>query len=156
MPSASGKPASIAGGTACKPPAGVCNTPRQAGHTGSAAAAAAAAPTPLVAFVWSVRGTVIGAVVGAVDEVSSEARAAGCCSAGFARKSLSEGVVGDDAASTVRASSGLSAAGAAEGSACSGYGAIACSAGNEGGCAAAAVPVSQRNHTKRVSTLLLP
>ena len=68
LPSASGKPASIAAGTACRAPSGVCNTPRQAGQTGSATAAAAAetvllaamSSVALLAAIWSVGGTVGG------------------------------------------------------------------------------------------------
>lgn len=74
LPSASGKPASIAAGTACRAPSGVCNTPRQAGQTGSATAAAAAAETVLLAAISSVALlAAIRSVGGTVGGVCKEA-----------------------------------------------------------------------------------
>lgn len=82
LPSASGRPASMAAGTACTACSGVCNTPRQAGHTASATAAAGAETALLAADFSSALLAAMTSAGGSVDAACKEAAlfaAGGCC-----------------------------------------------------------------------------
>ena len=108
LPSASGKPASIAAGTTCRTPSGVCITPRQAGQTGSATTAAAAAAAllaamlsvALLAAIWSVALLAairsVGEPVGGVCNEAVSVTVGGWCWAGSAGNQQAMGGAGDD------------------------------------------------------------